>query len=81
MTPEEIYELNKQSSIDNANSPAYPHKLDVYGFKGLTKREYVATKVLSGLLAEGKYIDENVVEKAIELTDSLLIGLSSKLIK
>lgn len=72
------------SETKNANGTAFPASADFHTEGGLTKREYVATKVLSALIAgfdkerkvNAGYIASTdhkyLVAEAIEITNELL---------
>lgn len=76
MTPEETEKLNLESAKDNGNDSAFPNK-DAYGFLhyGLTKREYMATQLMVGLLSHG-HDTRTAVEYSVEAVDLLLIELN-----
>ena len=44
-------------------------------FAGLTKREYIATQVLAGLSSNSLLGHINIIDRAIKLTDALLLEL------
>jgi hypothetical protein len=72
MTNEEAQELNKNSALDNGRKLAFPNDNLSPFHEGLTKREYMATQLLSGLLSQNT-VD---VKLAVDMTDKLLIELS-----
>lgn len=76
MTPEETEKLNLESAKDNGNDSAFPNK-DAYGFLhyGLTKREYMATQLMVGLLSHG-HDTRTAIEYSVEAVDLLLIELN-----
>lgn len=81
MTQLEIDELNKVRAVDNGNMPIKPILVGggSYVSVGLTKREYMATKILSGLLSDSEVTNfEYEVSLAVSLTDKLLIELNRK---
>ena len=45
---------------------------------GLTKREYIATQLLSGAITHSTNENESMVHEAIRITDLLLIALNKK---
>ena len=76
MTPEEADKLNLEAAKDNGNDSAFPNK-DAYGFfhYGLTKREYMATQLMSGLLSHG-HDTRTAVEYSVKAVDLLLVELN-----
>ena len=80
MTQAEMDELRKERATDNGNTPKSPmvtanHVVST----GLTKREDMATKILSGLLANSNISNYNdTVTLAVSLTDKLLIELNKR---
>ena len=77
MTQEDANNLNKEQALENGNDSTFPNK-DAYGFLhyGLTKREYMATQIMSGLL--NKHDTNTAVQIAIGAVDKLLIELNKK---
>lgn len=77
MTPEEAEKLNLESAKNNGNDSAFPNK-DAYGFLhyGLTKREYMAIQLMSGLLSDGETSPNSAAEHAVVAVDLLLIELN-----
>lgn len=70
------------SQITYSNRPAFPDTITGKGLTqthpGLTKREYIAAKVLAGLLASNqRYTGDQAAARAIEYTDSLLSKLQT----
>ena len=78
MTQEDANNLNKEQALENGNDSTFPNQ-DTRGFLhyGLTKREYIATQVFSGLMSSG-YSTEDAAERAIRGVDLLLIQLNKK---
>ena len=78
MTQEDANNLNKEQALENGNDSTFPNK-DGFGFLhyGLTKREYMATQIMLGLLSGG-YDVNGAVEKSIIGVDKLLIELNRK---
>ena len=76
MTPEEADKLNLESAKDNGNDSAFPNQ-DTSGYLhyGLTKREYMATQLMSGAMA-GHCSPEEAMGRAIRGVDLLLIELN-----
>ncbi|SEF78539.1 hypothetical protein [Marinobacterium lutimaris] len=57
----------------NRRAPAFGSKFST----GLTKREYIATQVLSSFVASNGHIDsDSAAEKAVEYAEALLRTLS-----
>lgn len=78
MTQEDANNLNKEQAMEVGRQFAYPlHTGSGYPNRGLTKREYIATQIMSGLLSNG-YSPEDAAERAIKAVDSLLIQLNKK---
>ena len=77
--------------MKNANKPIHPIYIDerisfIYPSEdypvGLTKREYMATKILAGIMSDGHdYTRAERVRDAIKLTDELLLQLESNPVK
>jgi hypothetical protein len=77
MTPEKAKEMNEERALENGNNLAFPIDSSNPYHKGLTKREYIATQLLTGLLAQG--IGSDIATTiAVDATDRLLIDLHSK---
>ena len=78
MTQEEANNLNKEQAMEVGRQFAFPlFTGSGYPTNGLTKREYMATQVFSGLISSG-YSPEDAAERAIRGVDSLLIQLNKK---
>jgi hypothetical protein len=75
MTNEKANEMNEERAIEYGNSSAFPNK-DAYGFYhyGLTKREWMATQIMAGLIAEG-YTSDIAADRSIKAVNDLLIAL------
>jgi hypothetical protein len=74
MTPEKANEMNVERALENGNHLAFPlYTVDKLS-RGLTKREYMATQLMIGSLADGHTIDV-AVDRSIEAADKLLIAL------
>ena len=64
--------------MNNGNKPAFISDNSVYNCSGLTKREYIATACLQGLLSEGDNIlgankaERKLSDIAITYADELL---------
>ena len=78
MTQEEIDNLNKEQAMGVGNQLAFPlHTGSGYPSTGMTKREYIATQLMSGLISSG-YSPEDAAERAIRGVDLLLTQLNKK---
>ena len=78
MKQEDIDKLNKEQAMEVGKQFAFPlFTGSGYPTNGLTKREYMATQIMSGLLSNG-YSPEDAAERAIRGVDSLLIQLNKK---
>lgn len=63
----------------NKTDLAFPYEEFSQNHKGLTKREYIATQVLSGLCSNSsiaQHDTEKYVKAAIQLTDELMKQLA-----
>ena len=78
MKQEDIDKLNKEQAMEVGRQLAFPlHTGSGYPNTGMTKREYMATQIMSGLITNG-YSPEDAVERAIRGVDLLLIQLNKK---
>ena len=78
MTQEDANNLNKEQAMEVGKQLAFPlHTGSGYPNKGMTKREYMATQIMSGLITNG-YSPEDAAERAIRGVDLLLIQLNRK---
>ena len=78
MTQEDANNLNKEQAMEVGRQLAFPlHTGSGYPSTGMTKREYMATQIMSGLITNG-YSPEDAVERAIRGADLLLIQLNKK---
>lgn len=77
MTPEKANELNREQAKENGNELAFPVDETFPFHKGLTKREWMATQLMSGMLAQGIGSDI-AAHSAITATDRLLIQLNER---
>ena len=62
--------------MKNADENAFPS--GTYNQGGLTKREYIATKAMQGLIARGadaNFSVEEISERAVAYADRLLVAL------
>ena len=77
MTQEEIDNLNKEQAMGVGNQLAFPLSTGSgYPSTGMTKREYMVTQLMAGLL--NTYAPELAVGLAIKGVDLLLIQLNKK---
>ena len=78
MTQEDANNLNKEQAMEVGKQLAFPLSTGSgYPNTGMTKREYMATQIMSGLITNG-YSPEDAVERAIRGADLLLIQLNKK---
>ena len=78
MTQEDANNLNKEQAMEVGKQLAFPLSTGSgYPNLGLTKREYMATQIMSGLITNG-YSPEDAAERAIRGVDLLLIELNKK---
>ena len=78
MTQEQANELNREQAMEVGKQLAFPLSTGSgYPSTGMTKREYMATQLMSGLITNG-YSPEDAVERAIRGVDLLLIQLNKK---
>lgn len=78
MTPEKANELNREHAKENGNQLAFPIDESIPHHRGLTKREYMATQLMVGLLSNGYGVDSSI-EQSIIAVDKLLIKLNERL--
>ena len=78
MTQEDANNLNKEQAMEVGKQLAFPLSTGSgYPNTGMTKREYMATQLMVGLLSGG-YDVNGAVEKSIIGVDKLLIELNRK---
>ena len=78
MTQEQANELNRTQAMEVGKQLAFPLSTGSgYPSTGMTKREYMATQIMSGLITNG-YSPEDAAERAIKGVDLLLIQLNKK---
>lgn len=77
MTPEKANELNREQAKENGNQLAFPIDESIPHHRGLTKREWMATQLMVGMLAQGIGSDV-AAHSAITATDRLLIQLNER---
>ncbi len=74
MTPEKAKAMNVERALENGDKMAFPLSTNEGHNQGLRKREWMATQLMAGLLADGHTIDI-AVDRSIEAVDKLLIAL------
>lgn len=72
MTPEKAKEMNEEIALERGDQLAFPNER--LNHNGLSKKEYMVTQILSGLLSNGHDVD-SAVEHAMVAVDKLLIAL------
>ena len=78
MTQEDANNLNKEQAMEVGKQLAFPLSTGSgYPNTGMTKREYMATQIMSGLITNG-YSPEDAAERAIRGVDLLLTQLNKK---
>jgi hypothetical protein len=75
MTPEKAKAMNVERALENGDKMAFPLSTNMGHNHGLTKREYIATQLLSGAITRSSPDNEIVVNEVIRVTDLLLIAL------
>jgi len=78
MTSEKANEMNEERALENGNQLAFPIHVDFPYHNGLTKREYIATQLLSGAISHSAMENESMVHEVIRITDKLLIELKKR---
>ena len=77
MTQEQANELNRTQAMEVGKQLAFPLSTGSgYPSTGMTKREYMATQIMVGLL--NTYAPELAVGLAVQATELLLIELNKK---
>jgi len=74
MTPEKANEMNVERALEDGNHLAFPIHVDFPYHNGLTKREWMATQLMAGLLAQGIGSDV-AADCAVGAVDNLLCAL------
>ena len=69
--------MNEERALENGNQLAFPIDSSIPYHNGLTKREYMATQLMSGLLAQGIGSDV-AADCSVKAVDNLLIALHIK---
>ena len=77
MTEEEVNKKNEERALENGSALAYPLNTSYTFHRGMTKREYMATQLMSGLLSHGHDIN-TAATHAVNATDILLIQLNKE---
>lgn len=76
MTPEKANKMNEERALEKGRDLAFPLLTSSgYPHNGMSKREYIATQIMSGLLSHGHDVD-SAVEHSVVAVDKLLIELS-----
>jgi hypothetical protein len=79
MTPEKAKEMNEERALENGDKLAFPIDSSIPYHNGLTKREYIATQLLSGVVARSSIETvHTLMDDVIRVTDLLLIKLHGK---
>jgi hypothetical protein len=74
MTPEKAKEMNVERALENGDKLAFPIHADFPYHNGLTKREYMATQLMAGLLAQGIGSDV-AADCSVRAVENLLIAI------
>ena len=75
MTNEKSNEMNEERALDRGHELAFPLSTGSgYPSTGMTKREYMATQIMTGFLSHGHDVRTSV-EYSIDAVDKLLIAL------
>jgi len=75
MTPEKANEMNAEVALNKGREHAFPLSTGSgYPSTGMTKREYMATQIMTGFLAHG-HAGVSAAQKTVEAVDALLIAL------
>jgi len=69
--------MDNWKDMSNGKKGAFACETNAKWNLGLTKREYMATAMLQGLLSGGRTVGNEAVRVSIELTDELLKQLES----
>jgi len=77
MTQEDANNLNKEQARESGRQLAFPLHTGSGTAIGMTKREYIATQLMSALITNG-YSPEDSAERAVHATELLLIELNKK---
>ena len=72
MTPEKANEMNEKAAKENGGALAFPLSIQGEIHEGLTKREYIATQLMSSYYRDAP---ELAASRAVEAADYLLIEL------
>jgi hypothetical protein len=78
MTQEDANKLNREQAMESGRQLAFPlYTGSGYPNIGMTKREYMATQLMVGLLSHG-HAKETSAVYAVQATELLLIELNKK---
>ncbi len=78
MTQDDANKLNRTQALESGREKAFPlYTGSGFPSTGLTKREYIATQLMSALITHG-YSPEGSAERAVQATELLLIELNKK---
>ena len=78
MTQDDANKLNREQAMEEGRQLAFPlHTGSGNNNTGLTKREYMATQLMVGLLSNG-HNKEIAAGLAVQATELLLIALNKK---
>lgn len=72
MTNEKANEMNVERALERGNQLAFPHV--GFNHNGLSKREWMATHLMSGMLAQGIGSDV-AADRSVKAVNDLLIAL------
>lgn len=72
MTPEKANEMNEERALERGNQLAFPHV--GFNHNGLSKREWMATQLMTGFLTQG-YTSDVAADLSIKAVNDLLIAL------
>ena len=75
MIPEKANEMNEERALDKGNDLAFPLSTGSgYPNTGMTKREYIATQLMTGFLTQG-YASDAAATLSVKAVNDLLIAL------
>jgi hypothetical protein len=77
MTQDDANKLNREQAMEVGRQMAFPIDTSIPFHKGLTKREYMATQLMTQLIAENDTLSSAAI-KAVQATELLLIELNKK---
>ena len=73
-------EMNIERALKDGDEPAFPLATKYIEFRGMSKREYIATQLLSGSISGSAMNNDSMVHEVIRITDRLLIESNELLI-